>query len=736
MALRLTEQPSLHDNLEKKSVAQLLREINEEDKKVPLAIEQVLPDLEKLVTAIENTIRNGGRMFYLGCGTGGKIAVLDMLEIPNTYGVPKEMFQCVLAGGVENLVLDLEEAEDDIDEGWITLENKHHVTSSDIVVGISASGNTPYVLAALMACREHGIPTGSFVNNPNSPISKYSDYPVEVLTGPEFITGSTRMKSGTSQKLICDMISTTVMCRLGRVEGNRMVHAHLINNKVIDRLTRTLMERNNDLTDYSFAEAAIKEYGGLKEAEAALIEKGVIKAKSIKSINHLRKALLLIATFPLLWGCARTTEALGATKSQCPVVINEIAPHDDYEETDTWVELMNPSNSTVDISGMGLYLYDQYFNGKEIYKAAVGTKLASGQRLVLSTSDNALITGISSSSDFKLVFGESKDRIADHVSRKTDLCDKPVSGFRASYQRIPDGTGEWRSLTYPSRGKANKLFDISKTKSNAIWVWGSHMASWLENDAAVLKEMKAKGYDHVMLNSSAFEYAKKNICLKFIQVCEDNDIVVHAWVQCFYNSGAWINPIDVANKCYKEDIYKAIVAKSKSYIDDFGVKGLHLDYIRFGGTASKHFVSSTVNGTEAVTRMCRMIKELLEYYGDENLVSSAAMMPEMNSTDYYGQSPDQMGKYIDIFMPMIYRYNYHYSDDMCRKVANWFVDHGSGAQCWAGIQTYEGDDKVVPLSTESIRKDCELFAATKATGIVLFRYGLGIFPDVNDLWNK
>lgn len=274
MALRLTEQPSLYHDIEKKSVAELLHDINQEDKKVPEAIEKILPDLEKLVSAIEEKLKNGGRMFYLGAGTGGKLAVLDTLEVPNTYGVDAEMIQAVLAGGNENLVLDLEEAEDDVDEGWRTLVEKHHVTPKDIVVGISASGCTPYVLAALKACREHGIPTGSFVNNPQSPISEYSDYPIEIITGPEFITGSTRMKSGTSQKLLCDMISTTLMARLGRVEDNRMVCAHLINNKVVDRLTRTMVERTG--LEYSVCEQAIKKYGGLREAEAALKKDGTL----------------------------------------------------------------------------------------------------------------------------------------------------------------------------------------------------------------------------------------------------------------------------------------------------------------------------------------------------------------------------------------------------------------------------------------------------------------------------
>lgn len=277
MDLRVTEQPSLYDNLEKKSVAEIIRCINEEDKKVAITMEKDLPQIERLITKIEQQVKRGGRLFYLGAGTGGKLAVLDTLEIPNTYGVDPEMVQAVLAGGVENLVLDLEEAEDWLDEGWDTLEQKHHVTPGDIVVGISASGNTPYVLASLKACREHGIPTGCIVNNPDSPIAEYSDYPVEIVMGPEFITGSTRMKSGTSQKLMCDMISTTLMIRLGRVEGNRMVHAHLINNKVVDRLARTMMDRNPELTDYDVCVEAVKKCGGLKEAEQYFFDKGVIK---------------------------------------------------------------------------------------------------------------------------------------------------------------------------------------------------------------------------------------------------------------------------------------------------------------------------------------------------------------------------------------------------------------------------------------------------------------------------
>ena len=274
-SLRVTEQPSLYDHLEKKSVAEILHDINEEDKKVPLAIEKALPDLERLISAIEHQLRNGGRMFYVGCGTGGRLSVLDQVELPNTYGIDPEMIQCVLAGGVENLVLALEEAEDDIEEGWRTLQAKH-VSPKDIIVGISASGCTPYVLATLKHCWENGIPTGSFVGNPDSPISKYSDYPCEIVCGPEYITGSTRMKCGTVQKLVCDMISTTVLIRLGRIEGNRMVNVRLINNKVVDRSVRMLMERNPSLTDYDFCEKMIKQCGNVKKTEQYLFEHKII----------------------------------------------------------------------------------------------------------------------------------------------------------------------------------------------------------------------------------------------------------------------------------------------------------------------------------------------------------------------------------------------------------------------------------------------------------------------------
>lgn len=261
---RLTEQPSKYDNLEKKSVDELIAGINAEDQLVALAIQKVLPDLSKLITAIEMQLKKGGRMFYLGCGSGGRLSVLDAIELPNTYGIEKGIVNVVLAGGVERLVEAPEEREDDLDEGWETLQ-KAGISPKDIVIGISASGTTPFVLAALKQCQANDIPCGSIVSNPDSPISLYSDYPVEVITGPEFITGSTRMKCGTAQKMIFDMISTTVMVRLGRVEGNRMVNVRLINDKVLDRSVCMLMEQAC-LTDYEQAKELILTHGNVKKA--------------------------------------------------------------------------------------------------------------------------------------------------------------------------------------------------------------------------------------------------------------------------------------------------------------------------------------------------------------------------------------------------------------------------------------------------------------------------------------
>ena len=204
-------------------------------------------------------------------------------------------------------------------------------------------------------------------------------------------------------------------------------------------------------------------------------------------------------------------------------------------------------------------------------------------------------------------------------------------------------------------------------------------------------------------------------------------------MQCFYNGG-WVSPVDDENKCYREDVYEKIRADAKKYIENFGIRGLHLDYIRFGGTASKHNPSTDVTAIGAVNRCCQEIREILDSY-DGGLVASAALMPEKNSQAYYGQVPSLMGKYIHILMPMAYRYSYHWSDSGCKDIINWFANNSGDAQVWAGITTYTGTDSggVQGMTAEAMRKDIDIFMDSKAAGLVLFRCGLGTFPDVNDL---
>jgi N-acetylmuramic acid 6-phosphate etherase len=246
------------------SVDELIANINKEDQTVALAIEKQLPQISKMITAIEMQLKSGGRMFYMGCGSGGRLSVLDKIELPNTYGIEKGVINVILAGGEENLVLALEEMEDDEEDAWNQMQ-AFRVSDKDFVIGISASGTTPFVLAGLKRCRENNIPCGCIVGNPGSPIADYSDFPVEVVTGPEFVTGSTRMKCGTVQKMLFDMISTTVLIRMGRVEDNRMVNVRLINNKVVDRSVKMLMEKRA-LTDYDEAKELILKYGNVKKA--------------------------------------------------------------------------------------------------------------------------------------------------------------------------------------------------------------------------------------------------------------------------------------------------------------------------------------------------------------------------------------------------------------------------------------------------------------------------------------
>lgn len=259
---KITELPSLYRHLEKMPVEEITTSINAEDKKVAIAVEKALPQLNKLISIVVDKLEDGGRMFYLGAGSGGRLSVLDVIEMPTTYGVPQGMMNVILAGGVEYLVQALEEKEDDIEDGWNQLQAQN-ISNKDVVIGISASGSTPFVLAALKKCAASGIETGCIVSNPDSEIAACVNYPVEVITGPEFVSGSTRMKCGTAQKMIFDLISTTTMIRLGRVEDNRMVNVSLINDKIIDRAVKILMEK-----------AAINNY---QEAKDLLLKCGSVK---------------------------------------------------------------------------------------------------------------------------------------------------------------------------------------------------------------------------------------------------------------------------------------------------------------------------------------------------------------------------------------------------------------------------------------------------------------------------
>ena len=239
---RTTEQDSNYTDLDKMSTSELLYGINNEDKTVPLAVEKVIPEIEKLVNAIVDKVSKGGRLFYIGAGTSGRLGILDASECPPTYGVPFDMVVGIIAGGDKAIRRAVENAEDNSEQAWKDL-SVFNITPKDIVVGGAASGYTPYVVGGLHTCRANKITTGSIACNPASAISMEADFPIEVIVGPEFITGSTRMKSGTAQKLILNMISTAVMIQLGRVEDNKMVNMQLTNEKLLDRGVKMLMKK-------------------------------------------------------------------------------------------------------------------------------------------------------------------------------------------------------------------------------------------------------------------------------------------------------------------------------------------------------------------------------------------------------------------------------------------------------------------------------------------------------------
>lgn len=262
--MKVTEQSSNYANLDKMSTAELLQNMNNEDKKVPVAVEKCIPQIEKLVNGIVERMRKGGRLFYLGAGTSGRLGILDASEIPPTYGAPFDLIIGLIAGGDTAIRKAVENAEDDFEQGWNDMQ-PFNVGINDVVVGIAASGSTPYVIGAVKEARKRGILTACITCNPGAAVAEEVDIPIIAVVGPEFVTGSTRMKSGTAQKLILNMISTSAMIKMGHVKGNKMVDMQLTNTKLVDRGTRMIMDEAH-ISDYEYAKSLLLEHGSVRNA--------------------------------------------------------------------------------------------------------------------------------------------------------------------------------------------------------------------------------------------------------------------------------------------------------------------------------------------------------------------------------------------------------------------------------------------------------------------------------------
>lgn len=259
--MNVTESSSKHDNLEQMSIKELLTTINQEDQTVADAVKKVIPQIEALVQEIVPRMEKGGRIFYIGAGTSGRLGILDASECPPTYGVEQGMVVGLIAGGDSAIRVAVENAEDDETQAWKDLD-QYLINHKDIVIGIAASGRTPYVIGGIKKAKENGILTGCITCNPDSALAWEAEFPIEPIVGPEFVTGSTRMKAGTAQKLVLNMISTSVMIKLGRVKGNRMVDMQLSNKKLVDRGTKMVMEMLQ--VDYPTAEGLLKKHGSVR----------------------------------------------------------------------------------------------------------------------------------------------------------------------------------------------------------------------------------------------------------------------------------------------------------------------------------------------------------------------------------------------------------------------------------------------------------------------------------------
>ncbi len=264
MSLRVTEQSSNYSDLDKMSTLELLEGMNAEDKAVPIAVEKCIPQIEKFVNELVDRMKKGGRLFYLGAGTSGRLGILDASEIPPTYGAPYDLVIGLIAGGDSAIRKAVENAEDDYNMGWEDLQ-KYNIGGYDSVVGIAASGSTPYVVGACEMANKQGLLTACVTCNPDAKVTKVVKYPIVAIVGPEFVTGSTRMKSGTAQKLILNMISTSTMIKLGHVKGNKMVDMQLSNAKLVDRGTRMIMDETK-IEDYELAKSYLIKFGSVRRA--------------------------------------------------------------------------------------------------------------------------------------------------------------------------------------------------------------------------------------------------------------------------------------------------------------------------------------------------------------------------------------------------------------------------------------------------------------------------------------
>jgi len=267
---KTTEQSSKHDNLEKMSVADLLSNINNEDKTVPLAVEKALHQIELLVSKVVEKMKLGGRLFYIGAGTSGRLGIVDASECPPTFGVRFDLVNGIIAGGDKAIRRAVENAEDNTSQAWSDLLD-HSINENDVVIGIAASGTTPYVISGLERCNENNITTGCITCNEGSPLALTAQYPVVVVVGPEFVTGSSRMKAGTAQKLVLNMISTATMIQLGKVKGNKMVDMQLSNDKLVDRGVKMIM--GEIPVTYEKASELLKQHGSVRKAVESFLSK-------------------------------------------------------------------------------------------------------------------------------------------------------------------------------------------------------------------------------------------------------------------------------------------------------------------------------------------------------------------------------------------------------------------------------------------------------------------------------